>query len=317
MSVMSRLPRRDPLSPDEAVRRYVEAIRSDLEPDPMFRRRLRGTVTNQFVARREGAAVPSASPLGRQMGTLGRACLYASFGLALSVGGVMAASETAIPGDLLYPLKRSIEEMRMEVAPAHLRDDLAAYELGERLDELSRLVENGAWQSAATLARSVEASYEEFVAMAGADVLEGDRLDAQLAHLVEVLESAPVGAREAIVNAMAGAPGLQLDDPGQGNAKSGSGNKAQGQGDGANNGSANGAENGNGTSNGGGPDGAGAPGQATPTPTPDSTPEPASEEDRQSEQAEPTPKPVPTPMAHPTPNPSPTADPEDVDGDGS
>ena len=316
MSVMSRLTRRDPLSPDDAMRRYVEAIRRDLEPDPLFRRRLRGTVMNEFVARREGVAVPTASPLGRQMGTLGRACLYASFVLALSVGGVMAASETAIPGDLLYPLKRSIEEMRMEVAPTHLRDDLAAYALAERLDELSRLLENGALGAAAALAGDVEASYEELVATAGEDAVADGRFDAQLAHLDDVLDHVPVRARQAIVNAMNGAPGLQVDHSGQGHAEGGPGSKPQGQssgvnnGNGANNGNGSQNGNGNGTSNGNGPDGAGAPGQAKPSPTPEP-------EDQQSEQPEPTPRPERTPKPHgsPSPSPSPTPDSEDVDGD--
>ena len=111
------------LTPDELVRRYVERVRADLEPDPLFRRRLRGIVSNQFVAAREGSAIPASRP--SRMGRLGRACLYASFALGISVGGVMAASRAAIPGDLLYPVKLQIEALRMEALPAEYRDDLA------------------------------------------------------------------------------------------------------------------------------------------------------------------------------------------------
>ena len=39
---------------DQAVERYLAAIRAEIEPDPFFRRRLRGQVMNRFVATREG-----------------------------------------------------------------------------------------------------------------------------------------------------------------------------------------------------------------------------------------------------------------------
>jgi hypothetical protein len=311
MSVFPRPARRDPLSPDEAVRRYVEAISRDLEPDPLFRRRLRGEVVNRFVAQREGVAVAVTSPLGRQMGALGRACLYASFALALSVGGVMAASESAIPGDLLYPLKRSIEEMRMQVAPTHLRDELAAYALGERLDELSRLCEKGELAAAVALAERVEATYEELVATAGADAVANGRFNAQLAHLDDVLDQVPVRARQAIVNAMSGAPGLQAGHQGEGHADGGPGSKSQGSAnDAGNEDDANGA-GGNGSTNGNGPSG-GAPGRAdssappepTPEPTPEATPAPTPEptpEPEASEKSERVAKPVRTPKPDVTP----------------
>jgi hypothetical protein len=308
MSAVPRPARPGSLTGDDAVRRYVEAIRRDIEPDPMFRRRLRGTVVNRFVAQREGVVLVLPSPLGRRTGTLGRACLYASFALAMSVGGVMAASESAIPGDLLYPLKRSIEEMRMEVAPAHLRDDLAAYALGERVDELSRLVERGALVRAATFAATVEASYEELVATAGDDALASERLEAQVAHLDEVLDQAPERAREAIVNAMSGAPGLQPTHAGQAGADGGQGSQSQGDGNGTSktSGGSNGnkASDENGGSTGNGPSGAGAPGEADQTPGPAPTPEPASDAEA-SERPDRTPNPARTPRSAPTPEPTP------------
>jgi hypothetical protein len=305
MSAVRRPARPGSLTGDDAVRRYVEAIRRGIEPDPMFRRRLRGTVVNRFVAQREGVVLVLPSPLGRRMGKLGRACLYASFALAMSVGGVMAASESAIPGDVLYPLKRSIEDMRMEVAPAHLRDDLAAYALGERVDELSRLVERGALVRAATFAATVEASYEELVATAGDDALASERLEAQLAHLDEVLDQAPELAREAIVNAMSGAPGLQPTHAGQGSSAGGQGSQSRGDGNGTS--KTSGGSNGNKANDEDGPSGAGGPGQADPTPgpepTPEPTPEPASDTEA-SERPDRTPKPARTPRPDPTPEPT-------------
>jgi hypothetical protein len=125
---------------DEAVERYLAAIRAEVDPDPAFRRRLRGVVLNQYVATREATR---AGLVPRTMGRLGRAVLYASFALGVSVTGVMAGAEAAVPGDLLYPLKRAIEEMRVDVLPHEFHDALAIHELNERLSEVVTLVERG------------------------------------------------------------------------------------------------------------------------------------------------------------------------------
>ena len=98
------------------------------------------------------------------MGALGRACLYASFALGVSVTGVMAASDAAIPGDLLYPLKRGIETVRLDVLPEQYRDELAAYALSERIGELGQLVEAGEMARASAFADSVHDAYEQAVA---------------------------------------------------------------------------------------------------------------------------------------------------------
>jgi uncharacterized membrane protein YgcG len=258
------------LSADDAMRRYVEAIHREIEPDPLFRRRLRGAVVNRFVAEREGTTVEP-MPRPARMGRLGRACLYASFVTAVSVGGVMAASEAAIPGDLLYPLKRSIEAARMEVAPAHLRDELVVYELAERIDELGRLVEAGALGKAADLAQTIRASYDELVATTGSDAVADDRFVTQLAQLDEVLDRVPVGARQAIERAMSGAPGLQLDAAGPGQSTGDSGTESpSGGGQGSDGGS-------NATGQKG--DGPPAPAERTPRPDPTSRPDPTPEPD--------------------------------------
>ena len=204
--------RLEPLPGEEAVRRYV-AIHRDLEVDPLFRRRLRSTVMNRFVAQREGEAIAE-GPRTRRMGRLGRACLWATLATALSVGGVMAASDASVPGDLLYPLKRSIEEMRIEVAPAHRHDELALYALTERIDELSRLIEAGATSRATALASSIREAYARLAESSNGAAVGTDRIASQLTRLVAVLDRAPVGARRAIERAMGGAPGLQVTTDG-------------------------------------------------------------------------------------------------------
>ena len=211
MSIFSSQLRPDPMGSDEAVRRYLEAVGHVVEPDPLFRRRLRGTIVNRFVAIREGAVEPTAR-LGSRMGVLRRACLYASFATGLSVAGVMDASQTAIPGDLLYPLKLSIETARVEVLPEELHDELATYALSERIAELSRLADSGQWARAAALAGAVRESYEELAALSGGDVAPTGLLRAELAQLEKTLDRLPDAARVAVERAMAGAPGLAGTD---------------------------------------------------------------------------------------------------------
>jgi hypothetical protein len=195
---------------EDAVRRYVDALRHDLEPDPLFRRRLRGTVMNRFVAEREGTAWPE-PPRRHRMGALGRACLYGSLVTALSVSGVMAASDAAVPGDLLYPLKLSIEQTRAHVAPAHLQDELAVHVLAERIDELGRLAESGDLARATTLALSIGRTYEQLASTSAAADVDDERLQIHLSRLEAVLERVPDEARRAIERAMSVAPGLQPD----------------------------------------------------------------------------------------------------------
>lgn len=191
-------------SPDEIVRRYVELVRADLEPDPLFRRRLRGVVTNSFVAAREGIDEPVGRP--SRVGRLGRACLYTTFALALSVGGAVAASRGAAPGDLLYPLKLRVEAIRLETFPEEFRDDLLVNALSERMAEFGRLVEEGQTDRAAGLAEVIGAGYEELAGM-GVDS-DSRELGPRLAVLEALSDRLPAEAQAAIEGAMRGAPGL-------------------------------------------------------------------------------------------------------------
>ncbi len=266
MSVFPRSVRPD-LPPDEVVRRYVEVVRRDIEPDPLFRRRLRGTVVNRFVAERESSPV-APTPRSSQMGRLGRACLYASVATAISVGGVMAASESALPGSILYPLKLRIEEMRMTIAPAHLRDDLAAFAVAERIDEIGRLVESGDYGRATDAAASIAADHWLLASGFGMTDTDGS-LAQHLARLGAVLDHAPASARQAIERAMSFAPGLQPDAESDGGADAAGGASTGG-------GSAehgrSGSEMDNGTDS-----GASDVGQTPPperTPAPEATPRP-------------------------------------------
>jgi hypothetical protein len=178
---------------DEAVNRYLAAIRAEIRPDPLFRRRLRGEVVNRYVAAREGIG---ARPERRSMGTLGRGVLYVTFTLAVTSTSVLAASQEALPGDLLYPLKRHVETLRVQVLPAHLHDDLAAMALAERINELAHLAERGEWALVAIQAAAVEHDYEAFLLLA--DAAPPGANDRYLTVLAGLVERLPDGARAAV-----------------------------------------------------------------------------------------------------------------------
>jgi hypothetical protein len=186
-----------PPADDPLVRRIERAVRR-LEPDPLYRRRLRGEVVNRYVARREGLI---AHPLRRrEMGRLGRAVLYASTATAVSVTGVGAASQEALPGDALYSVKVQLEEIRIRVAPASLLGDLAILALDERVEELQGLAAAGRWDSVDDAAMAVVAAEERLAAM---DVDPGaDRVWAHVAVLEAVLARAPAPAAEPLAQAI-------------------------------------------------------------------------------------------------------------------
>ncbi|HEX6656271.1 MAG TPA: hypothetical protein VF153_08680, partial [Candidatus Limnocylindria bacterium] len=136
MTLLDRILARGLESPsDPIIAARMERHLRRIQPDPLFRSRLRSVVVNRYVAAREGLALPpSTLPVTvRQMGVLGRGVLVASVMTALGVTAVGAASQGSVPGDALYGVKLELEQIRMALAPASLRDDLAAMALDERL----------------------------------------------------------------------------------------------------------------------------------------------------------------------------------------
>lgn len=188
----------EPFALDDATLRRVERVYRRLEPDPLFRRRLRGEVVNRYVAEREGLL---RRPRGRgQMGKLGRSVLYASFSLAVSVSAAGAAADRSLPGDPLYGVKLQLEDVRMRIAPPSVRDDLAAMVLAERVDELERLVASGQWGQVAAAAGRVSEAEAVLVAIdptAGATAAA-----AAVETLRDVLADAPAQAHSGLERAI-------------------------------------------------------------------------------------------------------------------
>ena len=179
------------LSPESAVRLWVEAANRHHGLDPLYRRRLRGRILNGFVAAHEAPAVAVPS---RRMGVVGRSVLTASVAVALSVGGAIAASGAAVPGDALYPLKRQIEELRAAILPAQFDDVLAVYAFAERTEELARLIEAGDTARATAFLPEVRASYERLLALRPELAQDSGVVGAQISVLYGLLNDIPTGA---------------------------------------------------------------------------------------------------------------------------
>ena len=180
------------------VESALAAMFTVVEPDPLFVRRLRSAAVNRYVAVREGMDLPAETPRERgAMGTVGRACLYTSFILGVSAASVLAASREALPGEALYALKTRVEQVRLEVVPEHLHDELYADALGERIAEMSRLSELGQVEEALAMVAVIEDAYVQLSAALSAE--EGGNGRAHnLMALEGLIEGLPDGARAAI-----------------------------------------------------------------------------------------------------------------------
>ena len=205
MSAIGQPRRRGGLTPDDPMLRRIEEALAGTQVDSFYRRRLRGQVMNRYVAVREGHAAASAStPMmrGGVMGRLGRACLYASVALAGTSAGVLAASQSSLPGDALYGMKLRIDELRLEAAPPELRTALAEYVVESRINEALLLATNGEWERATVAAAHVEHSVEALAGLMGTNDAVEERIERHLAVLSGLIETAPAAARDALAHAV-------------------------------------------------------------------------------------------------------------------
>jgi hypothetical protein len=210
MTLLDRILERGVQLPmDPVIAARIERHVRRIQPDPLFRRRLRGQVLNRYVAAREGLMPAPPLPVRRrEVGVLGRGVLYASLLTAMSVTAVAAASQDSLPGDALFAMKLQLEEIRMRIAPSGLRDDLAAMALDERLEEVERLAEIGRWQLVDEAATRVAIAREELASVIGLDARTAaeERTDEALQlhadRLAELIATAPDSAVEGLERAL-------------------------------------------------------------------------------------------------------------------
>lgn len=190
---------RDPFE-ERAIIELLHGATAAIEPDPMYRRRLRGRVLNAHVARREGLL---RSHPRREMGALGRSVLVASLTLAVSVSAVGAVAQDALPGDVLYPVKRQLEAIRLQIATGDARDDLLAQALSERLEEYERLAAAGDWDRADAAEADVVAA-EVAVELHGQPPTADQQARARrhVERLQALLAAAPAAQRHGVQRAL-------------------------------------------------------------------------------------------------------------------
>lgn len=200
---MASLGARHPLgdfSEDDSVVRLMRHASKTIEPDALYRRRLRGELLNLHVALREGLAAPRRT---RVMSTIGRAVLLASLTLAVSVTAAGAAAQSAIPGELLYPVKRQLEGIRLQLASGPARGDLLEMAVAERLEEVERLANAGEWTLLSAATGDLTAA--EGVLISAGTPLDPDRratLDRRIERLEMLLASAPSERRKGLQQAL-------------------------------------------------------------------------------------------------------------------
>jgi len=229
MTLLDRILARGPELPsDPIIAARIERHLRRIQPDPLFRQRLRSVVVNRYVASREGLALPALRPRARrQMGLLGRGVLYASLVTAASVSAVGAAAQGSLPGDALYGVKLEIEELRMRVAPPGLRDDLAAMALDQRLDEVEQLASAGRWSlvpEAAGRAAAAEAALERLAPGAASSLLTGENsMERHAERLAQLMATAPVSALDGLQRALSASTAAHASNGSRGSGNGGSG----------------------------------------------------------------------------------------------
>ena len=216
----------------------VESVFTAVQPTSAGVRRGMNLALEAFAASAPRRVVPTAT---RRIAA--RALVAAAMVVALPSLG-WAASENAMPGDLLYPVKRAFEQIRLVTAfsptdEAAIRLDMAAERLGEAvwaralgLDEEVRTAIAGYSEAMAGFERSVAE------ARAAGDDLSGllavaEELVQRHQQLLDALlgNGTPAGTSPLVADAPGNAKGTGQDGPPGAEQPKGKG-KAQGEGGG-------------------------------------------------------------------------------------
>lgn len=200
MALIDRvLGRRDVRADDPVVRRVAEML-AQLAPDPLFEQRLRAETINRYL---EAVERPRSRRVRREMGRLGRAVLYASFALTVSVTAVGAAAQQSLPGEVLYGVKLRLEEIRIQIAPATLRPQLLAVELQARLAEAEQLARRGDWTGVERASLMVDRAAAQLAALGLGDATPGlGGLERHAQVLAQLAEHAPPQAQGGLERAI-------------------------------------------------------------------------------------------------------------------
>lgn len=173
-------------------------------PDESFVAVTEPRLLNRLRPRRTTARRPAVPRAPRQVWAWRPVLAASALVLALlGVGtGAAYASESALPGQALYPLKRGIEQARLALSATPQGDaDLLSLFAGRRLGEAQALIAAGLPEQALRALGEYEGNLDALLGVAGGlpeDEVEAalQRIDEQLARHDEILELVGVGLPE-------------------------------------------------------------------------------------------------------------------------
>ncbi|MCL4459443.1 MAG: DUF5667 domain-containing protein [Chloroflexi bacterium] len=191
----------------------------DVEPSPQFKRLARARLMQRICA--EPVTRWSLlrylnweSPI--KIRRMSMPALIVAIILAITVmasGGTAVAAQGSLPGDPLYTVKTSLEQLQLGLAPsaeakAQVYEELAA----KRLSELAKSIQLGRSEAAGDLAEQYRRNVDKAVGLLVEDEAEGKDVTVPLARLQEnlarqqsalarVMESAPAEARSSLERA--------------------------------------------------------------------------------------------------------------------
>lgn len=182
------------------------------EPDASYVRNAECRILNQLGTRSEARTAPSARPIWRLQAQPLRVLLAAVLAFVMLFGtfGVVSASASALPGDLLYPVKRGLEQAELMLT---FNDD-AEFALlqsfsDKRIEEIEALAAAERFDDLDDALQEYQDSVDDWLgtgaAMSGADD-DGESAFSSLDHHIETLERVqmmvPDQAQEAIRHAL-------------------------------------------------------------------------------------------------------------------
>jgi hypothetical protein len=213
----------EPLDPELASLAKLASDLQALAPeagDPAIRRRVWARL---LPVLREHAPARRGAPRRRAVWRPAFAviALLTALGLLTVSAGAAYASEDALPGDLLYPLKRGIESARIALSLSHSGDAALLLEFaGERLQEAEDLAALGRVEDLNEAFAGYEEAMDALVGLAGEiPVEEGPGalvgvqkgISGNLEALERVRERVPAAAADAIERVIERAEERQLE----------------------------------------------------------------------------------------------------------
>ena len=189
-----------------ALARALELSAGDVRPSDAFRHRARRQLlahmaTSPVAAhvRISRAAVEARQRIGIWLGR------FAAGAAALAMAGTATAvaSASALPGDLLYPVKEVSEAVAVQAAPSEAaRQQVLLRQADARLDETTRLLQQARGDDAAVATERLRQTLQTLEAGADANETVWPGLERAESRLSALLQTAPASAEPGLGRAL-------------------------------------------------------------------------------------------------------------------